>query len=196
MNRNFVSKALSLISLPFVVIAAACARPAERPTNATSPMNAPSFYELPVNDLSGKAFDLHSLKGKKVLIVNTASECGYTPQYEQLQQLHEQYGDKIAVIGVPCNQFGGQEPGDASTIASFCSKNYHVTFTMLSKSDVKGGNKSVLFNWLTDKSLNGWNEQEPSWNFCKYVLDEQGKLIAFYPSSVKPLDDKIISGLK
>ncbi len=131
-----------------------------------------------------------------MLIVNTASKCGYTPQYKDLQRLHEQYGSKIAVLGFPCNQFGGQEPGTKEEIVSFCTKNYGVTFPLFEKVEVKGSGKSPLYAWLTDKSKNGWNEQEPTWNFCKYVINEKGELVAFYPSKTNPFDEKIISLLK
>lgn len=159
-------------------------------------MNSTGFYEIPVTDISGKAFDLRSLKGKHVLVVNTASECGYTPQYADLEILHRQYGEKLVVLGVPCNQFGGQEPGNAAEITSFCSKNYDISFSLLEKSDVKGDKQCPLYRWLTDKAANGWNTQEPSWNFCKYLIDDKGDLVAFYPSSVKPMDEKIISHLR
>lgn len=155
-----------------------------------------SIYSIKMKDIDGKSVDFSKYKGKKLLIVNTASECGYTPQLSDLQKLHEQYGEKVTVIGIPCNQFGGQEPGSSDEIKSFCSKNYGVTFQMFEKADVKGNNTCDLYKWLTDKSLNGWNEQSPTWNFCKYLVDESGNLLSFFPPSVKPMDDKILSHLK
>ncbi|MFM9027732.1 MAG: glutathione peroxidase [Bacteroidota bacterium] len=191
-----INKISKLVVLSYLLVASACARPAERPANTSTPMNATGFYDIKINDINGKSFDLHALKGKKILIVNTASECGYTPQYADLEQLHEKYGDKIAVLGVPCNQFGGQEPGGASEITSFCSSKFGVKFSLLEKSEVRGDNRCELYRWLTDKSLNGWNSQEPTWNFCKYLIDENGNLSSFLPSSVKPMDEKIISSLR
>jgi glutathione peroxidase len=186
----------NLLTLPFLALMGACASSAERPVQSSSSTSTMSIYSIPVNDLEGKSFDLSQLKGKKILIVNTASHCGYTSQYEDLQKLHEQYGSKIAVLGFPSNDFGRQEPGNADEIRTFCTKNYGVSFPMFEKVVVKGEGKAPLYQWLTDKSKNGWNEQEPSWNFCKYLIDEKGELLAFYPSSVNPMDEKIISHLK
>lgn len=150
-----------------------------------------SFYDFKIPSLAGDTIDFSRYKGKKVLIVNTASECGFTPQYAELQKLHEKYGDKVAVLGFPCNQFGNQEPGNNEEISRFCKKNYGVTFQMFAKTEVKGPGKSALYRWLTEKELNGWNEQEPTWNFCKYLIDEKGQLIKFFSSKVSPLDDQI-----
>jgi glutathione peroxidase len=130
-----------------------------------------------------------------VLIVNTASECGYTAQYKELQKLHEQYGSKIIVLGFPANNFGGQEPGTDTEIANFCEKNFGVTFQLFQKSDVIGDSKSDVYKWLTDKNQNGWNTEEPKWNFCKYLINENGDLIKFFSSSVGPLDKEIIEQL-
>jgi glutathione peroxidase len=186
----------NLLTLPFVALMAACASSAERPVQTTSTTNTMSIYSIPVNDLEGKPIDLSAFKGKKMLIVNTASHCGFTGQYEDLQKLHELHGDKIAVLGFPSNDFGRQEPGNAQEIRSFCTKNYGVSFTMFEKVVVKGKDKAPLYQWLSDKSKNGWNDQEPAWNFSKYLIDENGNLLAFYPSSVNPLDEKILSHLK
>ena len=191
-----LKKIIQLLSLPYWLIMSACARPAERPPQVPLTMTPSTFYDIKVNDIKGQPFDLHQLKGKKVLIVNTASECGYTPQYADLQKLHEQYGDKLIVLGFPCNDFGGQEPGSAGQIQSFCTKNYGVTFQLFEKVAVKGSGISPLYQWLTDKNKNGWNDQAPSWNFCKYLLDENGNLLSFFPSSVNPLDEKITGRLK
>lgn len=149
-----------------------------------------SFYDFDLKTISGESFDLNSLKGKKVLIVNVASRCGYTPQYEDLQNLHEQFGDKIAVLGFPANNFGGQEPGTNEDIAEFCQANYGVSFPMFEKISVKGSDKHPLYEWLEAQS-----GESPSWNFCKYLLNEKGEVLGFYPSAVNPLDEKITGQL-
>lgn len=155
--------------------------------------NMESIYEIPLTTLDGKQTDLSSYKGKMMLIVNTASECGYTPQYEDLQTFYENYSDEIVVLGFPANNFGGQEPGTDEQIASFCQKNYGVEFPMFAKADVVGDDPQPLYKWLTEKNRNGWNEQAPSWNFCKYLVDEDGKLIKFYGPGVNPFDESILN---
>ncbi|GGF37602.1 glutathione peroxidase [Echinicola rosea] len=151
-----------------------------------------SFYDFTVKDIDGKEVDLSQYKGQKVLVVNVASKCGYTPQYEDLQKLNEEYGDKIAILGFPANNFGGQEPGSNEEIKKFCTGNYGVTFPMFEKVSVKGVDKHPLYRWLSDKSQNGWNDQEPTWNFCKYYIDENGELKHFFQSAVNPMDEEII----
>lgn len=148
--------------------------------------NKKSFYDFSIKTLEGQDLVLSQFKGKKVVVMNVASACGYTPQYADWQKFYEANKEKIVVIGVPCNQFGGQESGTATEIKSFCQKNYGVTFQISEKMEVKGKNKSPLFAWLTDKAENGWNEKEPSWNFCKYLINEQGELTDFYASGIKP----------
>ncbi|MEK6480892.1 glutathione peroxidase [Catalinimonas sp. 4WD22] len=155
-----------------------------------------SFYDFSMNSIEGKAINFSQFKGKKVLLVNVASKCGYTPQYEGLQELNEKYGDKVVVLGFPANNFGGQEPGSNEEIATFCEASYGVTFPMFEKISVKGLDKHPLYRWLSDSSQNGWNDQEPSWNFCKYLVDEEGKLVKFFPSSVKPLSDELIKAIE
>ncbi len=150
------------------------------------------IYDFQVTAIDGTEIDFSNYKGKKLLIVNTASKCGYTPQYEDLQKLHELYGDRIAILGFPSNNFMGQEPGANDEIAKFCKLNYGVEFQMFEKIDVKGKNKHPLYEWLSNKEMNGWNDKEPSWNFCKYLIDENGKLVQFYKSSVNPMDQAII----
>ena len=149
------------------------------------------FYNFKVKALDGEEIDFSRYKGKKVLVVNVASECGYTPQYGDLQKLHEQYGEKVAVLGFPANNFGGQEPGSDKEIASFCQKNYGVDFQMFSKVSVKGNDQHPLYAWLREQS-----GQEPSWNFSKYLLDENGKVLGFYPSAVNPMDPQIVDQVK
>ena len=153
-----------------------------------------SFYDLKATSIDGKEISFEQFKGKKVLIVNTASACGYTYQYEGLQKLHDLYGEDVAVLGFPANDFMFQERGSDSDIADFCEKNYGVTFQMFSKITTRGKNQSPVYNWLTNKDLNGWNEKKPTWNFCKYLVNEDGDLVAFFDKSVKPLS-KQITGL-
>ena len=156
-------------------------------------MNAQtSIYEFSLKTLDGKSFSFSSLKGKKILLVNVASQCGYTPQYKDLQALHEQYGTQLSVIGIPANNFGGQEPGSAEEISSFCKKNYGVQFVMLEKISVKGNDAHPLYQWLCNAALNGGCSEKPNWNFCKYLIDKQGRVQAFFPSGVKPLSSELI----
>lgn len=152
-----------------------------------------SFYDCKVKDIDGKDFDLASLKGKKVLVVNTASKCGNTPQYEQLQELYEKYGDKdFTIIGFPANNFGQQEPGTNKEIEEFCTKNYGVTFQMMEKISVKGDDIHPLYQWLTQKSKNGVLDSEVGWNFQKYLIDEKGNLVKMVAPKVKPDDEQIL----
>ncbi len=159
---------------------------AARPANATAPSK--SLYDFTVTSLDGKPVALKKYEGKKVIILNTASKCGYTPQYADWEKFYKEHGDKVVVLGFPANNFMGQEPGSNSEIASFCQKNYGVTFPMFEKVSVKGDDKTPLYTWLTTKSMNGWNDQEPTWNFCKYVINEKGELTNFFNSKVKPDD--------
>lgn len=162
-----------------------------------------TFYEFleanpnaKVRSIDGKDVDYSQFKGKKVLIVNTASECGYTPQYEDLEKLYETYKDKLIILGFPANNFGGQEPGTNEEIKQFCTSKYSVTFPMFEKISVLGDDMAPIYKWLTSKDMNGWNDQQPKWNFNKYLLDENGNLVKYYSSAVKPLSDDIVSQLK
>lgn len=155
-----------------------------RPINAESSIS--SFYELRFNDINGDPIKLDNYKGKKIMIVNVASNCGYTSQYEGLQALYEEYNDKLEIIAIPCNDFGSQEPGNPSEIKNFCEINYGVTFTVGSKQNIKSSPISGLYEWLSNPELNGWNKKMPSWNFCKYIIDEKGQLTHFLKSGVKP----------
>ena len=163
----------------------------------TTMMN-PSLYDanISMKDIDGNEIDFKVFKGKKLLIVNVASECGYTPQYKDLQALYETYKDDLMIIGVPCNQFGGQEPGSAMQIKSFCEQNYGVKFLITEKVDVKGANQHPLYTWLTSKAKNGKMDSEVKWNFNKYLLSETGELLEYFPSRTKPLGDEIASYLK
>ncbi len=157
---------------------------------------AQSIHSFKVKGIDGKQIDFASFKGKKILVVNTASKCGYTPQYEALEKVYKQYKDKLVIIGFPCNQFGGQEPGTNEEIASFCQKNYGVTFPLADKIDVKGSNTAPIYQWLTQKANNGVVDANISWNFNKFLLNEDGKMIAYFPSNVKPDSEEILSRLK
>ncbi|WP_425342593.1 glutathione peroxidase [Lunatimonas salinarum] len=166
------------------------------PNGADQPENQPmetSIYDFKMKDIDGKDVDFSTYKGKKLLLVNVASKCGYTPQYADLQELNEKYGDKVTILAFPANNFGGQEPGTHEDIKSFCTENYGVTFQLFEKISVKGVDKHPLYRWLSDKNLNGWNNTEPSWNFCKYFVNENGKLVKFFPSSTKPMDAEILA---
>lgn len=149
-----------------------------------------------VKSIDGTEYDYAQLKGKKVLIVNTASECGYTPQYEDLEKLHQAYKDKLIILGFPANNFGGQEPGTNEEIKEFCTTKFNVSFPMFEKISVLGDDMAPFYKWLTSKDLNGWNDQQPKWNFNKYLLDEEGNLVKYYSSAVKPMSDEIVSMLK
>lgn len=155
-----------------------------------------SIYDIKINSLSGVPIDLSEFKGKKILFVNTASECGFTGQYDGLQKLHETYKDNLVIIGLPCNQFGGQEPGDAEQIQSFCKLNYGVDFLMTEKIEVKGDNQHELYKWLTDKDINGNKSSSVKWNFQKYLVDEEGRFVDYYLSMTKPMSSKITKHLK
>lgn len=184
--------------LVFAIIAFACTSSVQKqsPQNITTLdqlIMQKSIYDFKMKDINGNEVDFSQFKGKKLLLVNVASKCGYTPQYEGLQKLHEMHGDQVVIIGFPANNFGGQEPGTNEDIKQFCSENYGVTFTMMDKISVKGADKDPLYRWLSDKDLNGWNDKEPSWNFCKYFINDKGELVKFFPSSVKPTDEEILT---
>jgi len=154
-----------------------------------------TIYDFHPYDIDGKVFDLSQYKGKKILIVNTASECGYTYQYEDLQKLYEKYKDKLVLIGFPENNFGHQEPGTNSEIKSFCEKTYNVTFPMMSKVSVKGDDIDPLFRWLTEQTNPDFTG-DIKWNFEKFLIDENGKLIHRYRSKTKPFDDVIVKAIE
>ncbi len=165
-------------------------------SNTYKKLNVDSLYDISINSLQGKPIDFTKFKGKHILFVNVASKCGFTPQYKTLQQLHEDYGDNIQVIGVPCNQFGGQEPGDANAIETFCEVNYGVSFLITEKIDVKGKHQHPLYTWLTQKVNNGVKDSSVKWNFQKYLVDPKGNLLDYYFSATSPLSSKIIKHLK
>lgn len=154
-------------------------------------MQSNSFYDLRAEAIDGTIIDFSRYRGKKLLIVNTASQCGYTPQYEDLQVLHEAFGDKITILGFPANNFGAQEPGTNDEILEFCKTNYGVSFQMFSKIDVIGSNQHPVYQWLTNSSLNGRNKLAPTWNFCKYLIDENGEFVNFHGAGTNPGESAI-----
>jgi glutathione peroxidase len=156
-----------------------------------------NFYDFVVKDIDGNDFDFAQLKGKKVMIVNVASQCGLTPQYQQLQELYEHYKDKnFIIIAFPANNFANQEPGSNNEIKAFCKKNYGVTFPVMSKISVKGPDMHPLYKWLTQKSLNGKSDNEVQWNFQKYLIDENGQWVMMIPPQTSPMDEKILQWLE
>lgn len=155
-----------------------------------------SIYDFKVESLEGGTIDLSKYKGKKILIVNTASKCGFTPQYEGLEKLYEKYKDKLVIIGFPANNFLFQEPGKNAEIATFCKKNYGVTFPMASKISVKGKDMHPLYVYLTQKKYNGFSDNSVKWNFQKYLIDENGKLIAVFSPKTEPLDEEVVNAIK
>jgi glutathione peroxidase len=152
-----------------------------------------SIYEFRLKTLGGEEVTLERYRGKKMLLVNVASECGYTPQYKNLEALYEKYKDRLVVIGFPANNFGSQEPGDSHQIREFCTKNYGVTFPIMEKISVKGDDMHPLYQWLSNKEANGSCDNAPKWNFSKYLIGEDGKVIKFFGSKVDPLSEEITS---
>ncbi|MCC7158045.1 MAG: glutathione peroxidase [Ignavibacteria bacterium] len=197
---------LLMTTIYFLLSLFGCKQVKSKPDNIMT-SDKSGFYEfyaeylaanptIKLKTIDGADADLSQYKGKKVLIVNTASECGYTPQYEDLEKLYEQYKDKLVILGFPSDNFGGQEPGTNEEIKKFCTDNYKVTFPMFEKISVLGDDMHPIYKWLTSKDLNGWNDQQPKWNFNKYLIDENGILLKYYSSAVKPLSDEIVSMIK
>jgi len=161
-------------------------------TNKSSKMSSKkSIYDIEINSLQGKPINLSLFKGKKILFVNVASKCGFTPQYKELQKLHNLYEESLVVIGVPCNQFGKQEPGNSTEINEFCQVNYGVSFLITEKISVKGNEQHPLYSWLTKKNKNGKKNSSVKWNFQKYLINEDGELIDYYYSITSPTSSKI-----
>lgn len=160
-------------------------------SNAQTVAPKESLYDIKIEGIDGKLLDLNQYKGKKILFVNVASKCGFTNQYEGLQELYSKNKEKLMVIGLPCNQFGGQEPGTKNEIQSFCKLNYGVNFPMTEKVDVKGANQHPLYKWLTQKEKNSKMNSAVKWNFQKYLVDEEGRLIDVFYSITKPMSSKI-----
>jgi glutathione peroxidase len=146
-----------------------------------------TLHDFTITSIEGETINFADYKGKKVLIVNVASECGYTPQYQQLQELYENMGNEVVVVGFPCNDFGGQEPGSSEEIQNFCQVRYGVTFPLTEKIMIKGETHPI-YQWLTQKAQNGVKDSSVTWNFCKYLIDEKGQLSGAFASSVSPVD--------
>jgi len=155
-----------------------------------------SIHGFKVKSIEGKTIDFSSFKGKKILVVNTASKCGYTPQYDALQKVYTTYQDKLVIVGFPANNFGGQEPGSDGEIQEFCKARFGVTFPLASKVSVKGDDMAPIYKWLTSKAQNGVLDAEIKWNFGKFLLDENGKLLQYFPSNVKPDSEEILKYIK
>jgi len=164
------------------------------PENNFSDMK--SIYEIPLKDIKGNSLDLSKFKGKYMLFVNVASKCGFTKQYKELQQLYINNQDKIVVIGVPCNQFGNQEPGNEKQISLFCSEKYNVSFPLTEKIKVRGSDKHMLYTWLTSKELNGSKNSSVKWNFQKYLVSPEGNLVDYWYSLTNPSSSKITNYLR
>jgi glutathione peroxidase len=166
-------------------------------TNDKSTAHTQSLYDLTVGLNNGQTMKLDSLKGKKILIVNTASNCGYTNQYKELEGLYERYKNKLVIIGFPANDFKEQEKGTDEQIAEFCKLNYGISFPLAKKSIViPGPLQNDVFKWLTDKTKNGWNEKSPSWNFSKYLVDEKGELVKYFDPAVSPLSNEVVDAIE
>ena len=176
---------LSLALLSFII-----------PSSTSNIMKPDTIYKFKVTSLDGGTIDFSAFKGKKILVVNTASKCGFTPQYAQLEELYKAHSDKLVIVGFPANNFGSQEPGSNEDIKSFCTKNYGVTFPMAAKVSVKGDDIAPIYKWLTEKSKNGVMDADIKWNFTKFLLDENGVLITKFDSKVTPLSDDILAYLK
>ncbi|MFT3682989.1 MAG: glutathione peroxidase [Ferruginibacter sp.] len=185
MNKVFVIAAaiFSLVISSYIVI---------KKTATPQPV---SIYHFKVEALDGGTINFADFKGKKILIVNTASQCGFTRQYEGLEKLYETYKDKLVVVGFPANNFKAQEPGTNAEIKEFCKKNYGVSFPMAAKISVKGDDMAPIYKWLTTKQMNGVLDAEIKWNFNKFLLDENGKLLYYYESKVEPMSEEITGKL-
>ncbi len=192
-NRQKFLKAVYPVFMWFTKLTGTNSAKLENPNKAP----AVDFYTLKDTLSNGTAFDFAQLKGKKVLLVNTASNCGYTNQYDDLQKLHEQYGDSLTILGFPANDFKEQEKGTDEEIAQFCKLNFGVTFPLMKKSSViKGNVQNAVFKWLSDATQNGWNEKQPTWNFSKYLVNTKGELVNYFDPSVSPLSDEVITAIK
>ena len=179
-------KAKVLITLFFVIAAV-----------AAFAQDATSFYDYKMTDINGKTFDMSELKGKKVLLVNTATQCGFTSQFSAMEELYEDYKDKnFVVIAIPSNDFADKEPGSNEEIKSYVEKNYGVTFPVMAKTSVKGDDENPLYKWLTSKELNGVMDTKVAWNYQKYMIDENGKLVGVVEPKESPSSDKVIEWLK
>ena len=190
-------KKLFIIALSAIAFLQSCNnQKTERSVAQTKEMKGTTIYDFQVESLEGGKINFADYKGKKILIVNTASECGFTPQYEGLEKLYEEYKDKLVIVGFPANNFGGQEPGSNAEIKTFCQKNYGVTFPMAAKVSVKGDDIAPIFKYLTEKDLNGVKNSNIMWNFTKFLIDEKGTLIDNFASTTTPTSESITKYLK
>ncbi|PQA91890.1 glutathione peroxidase [Chryseobacterium shigense] len=190
-------KNIFLLLLSFVAFLQSCTNQKSEISQAkTNELMGKTIYDFKVEGLDGNEINFADFKGKKILIVNTASECGFTPQYADLEKVYEEYKDKLVIVGFPANNFGGQEPGTNTEIGAFCQKNYGVTFPLAAKVSVKGDDTAPIFKYLTEKELNGVKNTTILWNFTKFLIDENGKLVDTFVSTTKPTSDAIIKHLK
>lgn len=190
-------KKIFLLLLSFVAFLQSCINQKSEVSQAkTKELMGKTIYDFKVESLDGSEINFADFKGKKILIVNTASECGFTPQYADLEKVYEEYKDKLVIVGFPANNFGGQEPGTNVEIGAFCQKNYGVTFPLAAKVSVKGDDTAPIFKYLTEKELNGVKNTSILWNFTKFLLDENGKLIDTFVSTTKPTDEAITKYFK
>lgn len=195
--KNIFMIAFGVLSLVACQQNSAQNKKSATPNEKNKAMNKQSIYQFKVTDLSGKEFDFASLKGKKVMIVNTASKCGLTPQYKDLQAIYDQYKDKnFVIVGFPANNFMEQEPGSNEEIATFCERNYGVTFPMMDKISVKGDDMAPIYQFLTQKDKNGVKDSEVEWNFQKYLLNEKGELVKVIAPRTLPTDKEVVDWIK
>ena len=192
--KNALIITLATAATAVVFIAAKPAAPTTMTETEATTAAAASVYDFTVKSINGKEVKLSQYKGKKLLIVNTASKCGYTPQYKELEELSKKYGSKVTVLGFPSDSFN-QELASNAEVASFCEKNYGVTFPLFSKVSVKGADMAPLYKYLSDRTQNGTVGEAPSWNFCKYLVDEKGHVVKFYPSKVTPLSPELLADI-
>lgn len=190
-HKRNITRATMLITIFLLFVSCSGQNKVDK-TNTKAMGENQSIYQFKVEDISGNTFDFSSLKGKKIMVVNTASKCGYTPQYAELEELYERYKDKnFVIVGFPANNFLWQEPGNNEEIANFCQKNYGVTFPMMSKISVKGKSKHELYKFLTSKKINAYADTKVKWNFQKYLIDTQGHVCGVIYSKTSPLDKQI-----
>lgn len=196
-NMTYRQKVLKAVYPAWMWITKLTGKNTKKMNNESAKLPFQSFYDLSATQIDGKEIKFADFKGKKLLLVNTASDCGYTNQYADLQKLYEDFSNKLVVIGFPANDFKEQEKGTDKEIAQFCQKNYGVTFPIMKKSVViKSAQQNPVYQWLTDSSKNGWCNQQPSWNFSKYLLDENGVLTNYFDPSVSPLSKEITDKLR
>lgn len=205
LNCTFVktNEVMKYIILALVCVFTSCQGQEKKTTNPSKAKTTKtvkkvkSIYDYTFEDINGDTFNFADLKGKKVIVLNTASKCGYTKQYDALERVYQQYkDDNLVIIGFPSDNFGGQEFDNNEEIASFCKLNYGVSFPLMTKSDVKGENQNEIFKFLTTKSLNGKSDNDVKWNFTKFLINKDGSLEASYPSNITPDDPKIISWIE